>query len=110
MELDFEGLMQTFLGECEESLHAMEQALLALEARPEDHEQVQMLFRMAHTLKGNAMSLGFTDLADFTHGLEEVLDRLRSRQIPVTAQAVSLLLASVDALREMLSSAGTRER
>ena len=110
MELDFDGLMQTFLGECEESLQAMEQALLALEARPEDHEQVQTLFRMTHSLKGNAMSLGFTDLADFTHGLEEVLDRLRSRKLPVTAQAVSLLLASVDALREMLPAAGASGR
>jgi two-component system, chemotaxis family, sensor kinase CheA len=110
MELDFEGLMQTFLGECEESLHAMEQALLALETRPEDHEHVQTLFRMAHSLKGNAMSLGFTDLAEFTHGLEEVLDRLRSREVPVTEEAVSLLLVSVDALREMLPVAGGRQR
>jgi two-component system chemotaxis sensor kinase CheA len=106
MDLDFEGLMRTFFGECEESLHAMEQALLALEARPEDPEQVQILFRMAHSLKGNAMSLGFTDLAEFTHGLEEVLDRLRSRETPVTAETVGLLLASVDALREMLPAAG----
>jgi two-component system chemotaxis sensor kinase CheA len=102
--------MRTFFGECEESLHAMEQALLALEARPEDHEQVQILFRMAHSLKGNAMSLGFTDLAEFTHGLEEVLDRLRSRETAVTAETVSLLLASVDALREMLPAAGADAR
>ncbi|HEY7514056.1 MAG TPA: Hpt domain-containing protein [Vicinamibacteria bacterium] len=110
MDLDLEGLMRTFFGECEESLHAMEQALLALEARPEDPEQVQILFRMAHSLKGNAMSLGFTDLAEFTHGLEEVLDRLRSRETAVTAETVSLLLASVDALREMLPAAGADAR
>jgi two-component system chemotaxis sensor kinase CheA len=105
MELDFDGLMRTFLGECEESLHAMEQALLALESRPDDVEPVQTLFRMAHSLKGNAMSLGLSDLADFTHGLEEVLDRLRSRQVPVTSDVVSLLLSSVDALREMVPGA-----
>jgi two-component system, chemotaxis family, sensor kinase CheA len=105
MELDFDGLMRTFLGECEESLHAMEQALLALESRPEDEEPVQTLFRMAHSLKGNSMSLGFADLAEFTHALEEVLDRLRSRQMPVTSDVVSDLLSSVDALREMIPAA-----
>src|SRR4029453_10488597 len=105
MEVDFDGLMRTFLGECEESLHAMEQALLALESRPEDEEPVQTLFRMAHSLKGNSMSLGFPDLAEFTHALEEVLDRLRSRQMPVTSDVVSDLLSSVDALREMIPAA-----
>src|SRR5262245_47752995 len=99
--------MRTFVGECEESLQAMEQALLALESRPEDDEPVQTLFRMAHSLKGNAMSLGFADVADFTHGLEEVLDRLRSRQMAVTGEVIGLLLSSVDALREMLPGAET---
>src|SRR4029450_8847887 len=97
--------MRTFLGECEESLHAMEQALLALESRPEDEEPVQTLFRMAHSLKGNSMSLGFADLAEFTHALEEVLDRLRSRQMPVTSDVVSDLLSSGDAVRGALDSA-----
>jgi two-component system chemotaxis sensor kinase CheA len=107
VELDFDGLMRTFRGECEDSLHAMEQALLALESRPEDLEPVQTLFRMAHSLKGNAMSLGFTDLADFTHGLEEVLDRLRSRAMPVTAELVGDLLLSVDVLRELVAGLGS---
>jgi two-component system, chemotaxis family, sensor kinase CheA len=110
VELDFDGLMRTFVGECEESLHAMEQALLALESRPDDVEPVQTLFRMAHSLKGNSMSLGFSDLADFTHGVEEVLVRLRAREIAVTADVVSLLLSSVDALREMVPAAVAEAR
>jgi two-component system chemotaxis sensor kinase CheA len=110
VELDFDGLMRTFVGECEESLYAMEQALLALESRPDDVEPVQTLFRMAHSLKGNSMSLGFSDLAAFTHGVEEVLVRLRAREIAVTADVVSLLLSSVDALREMVPAAVAEAR
>jgi chemotaxis response regulator CheB len=104
VELDFDGLMRTFVGECEESLQAMEQALLALESRPDDEEPVQTLFRMAHSLKGNAMSLGFADLADFTHGLEEVLDRPPPRSVPGkdTIVAVGASTGGTEALRALL--------
>jgi two-component system chemotaxis sensor kinase CheA len=105
MDLDFEPLLQMFLAESAEGLSAMEQALVALEARPEDEETLGTIFRVAHTLKGNASSFGFQGVTEFAHVLEDVLDRLRSQQLPVTAPLVTLLLRSVDALRQMVPDA-----
>jgi len=101
-DVDRDGLVRLFLEESGEGLTAMEQALVALEQHPDDDDAVQALFRAAHTLKGNALSLGFTDLAALTHGLEDVLDRLRSGAIEAERPVVDLLLESVDALRGML--------
>jgi two-component system chemotaxis sensor kinase CheA len=102
MEFDAEALLLTFIAETEENLRTIEEGLLALERRPDDAEVLQTVFRMAHTLKGNSASLGFTGVAEFAHALEDQLEKLRKRTRPVTAGLVTTLLASVDALREML--------
>ena len=102
---DREAILRLFFEEAQEGLAAMEQALLGLEASPGDHEVVTILFRVAHTLKGNAQSLGFADLVEVTHHLEDVLDRMRSGHIPPTRDVIDLLLASVDVLRGMIAEA-----
>src|SRR5258706_8532103 len=102
-DVDRDALMLLFFEEAEEGLVAMEQALVALEERPFDTEALQTLFRVAHTLKGNAASLGFVELAEVTHGLEGVLYRLRSGSVAVGREVVDVLLESVDLLREMLA-------
>lgn len=102
MEFDAEALLLTFIAETEENLRTIEEGLLSLERNPEDAEVLQTVFRMAHTLKGNSASLGFTGVAEFAHALEDQLERLRRRTRPVTAELVSVLLESVDAVREML--------
>jgi two-component system, chemotaxis family, sensor kinase CheA len=102
MEFDAEALLLTFIAETEENLRTIEEGLLALERQPDDGEVLQTIFRMAHTLKGNSASLGFTGVAEFAHALEDQLERLRKRSRPVTAGLVTALLAAVDALREML--------
>jgi two-component system chemotaxis sensor kinase CheA len=106
--VDYAAVLEVFLAESQEGLAAMEQALLALEAQPDDEAQLQTLFRMAHTLKGNAASLGLADLATLTHALEDVLERLRSRESALTDDVVTLLLESLDALGEMLADAEWR--
>jgi two-component system chemotaxis sensor kinase CheA len=102
VEFDAEALLLTFIAETEENLRTIEEGLLALERKPGDAEILQTIFRMAHTLKGNSASLGFTGVAEFAHALEDQLERLRKRSRPVTADLVTALLQSVDALREML--------
>ncbi|HTR02850.1 MAG TPA: chemotaxis protein CheA [Thermoanaerobaculia bacterium] len=102
MEFDAEALLLTFIAETEENLRAIEEGLLSLERKPDDVETLQLVFRMAHTLKGNSASLGFTGVAEFAHALEDQLEKLRKRAQPVTAGLVTALLASVDAVREML--------
>ncbi len=104
-DLDRDALVRLFLEESEEGLVAIEQALVTLEASPQDTGSLHTLFRVAHTLKGNSASLGLAELAEVTHALEDVLDRLRSGSLAVNPQVVDLLLESVDALRELLAEA-----
>ncbi len=105
MEFDAEALLQTFIAETEENLRVMEEGLLSLETRPDDSEILQTVFRMAHTLKGNSASLGFSGLAEFAHALEDQLEKLRKRTRVVSGDLVTVLLEAVDALREMLPAA-----
>ena len=102
MEFDAEALLETFIAETEENLRVMEEGLLSLEARPDDPEVLQTIFRMAHTLKGNSASLGFSGVAEFAHALEDQLERLRKRTRAATPGLVTVLLESIDALRQML--------
>jgi len=103
-DVDHDALVRLFFEESEEGLLAMEEALVALESHG-DPEALGTLFRVAHTLKGNAASLGFTELAEVTHGLEDVLDRLRSSALAVDRDVIDVLLESVDVLRELLAEA-----
>lgn len=98
-------LLDLFIAEANEGLQTMEKAVLRLENAPDDPELLPTLFRAAHTLKGNSASLGFADLTGFTHGLEDVLDKLRSGELTPAPHITTLLLESVDALREMLAEA-----
>ncbi len=102
MEFDAEALLLTFIAETEENLRVMEEGLLSLETRPDDPEVLQTIFRMAHTLKGNSASLGFSGVAEFAHALEDQLERLRKRTRAATPELVTVLLESIDALRQML--------
>jgi two-component system chemotaxis sensor kinase CheA len=102
-EVDRDALVRLFFEESDEGLLSMEEALVRLEQVPGDGDALRTLFRVAHTLKGNAASLGFSDLAEVTHGMEDVLARLRSGTLGVSREVTDLLLASVDALREMLT-------
>src|SRR5260221_3631100 len=104
-ELERDAIVQTFLGESEEGLAVMEEVLIALEVRGDDPELLGTVFRLAHTLKGNGSSLGFDGLVRFCHTLEDLLDRLRERVLPVTADLIALLLRAVDALRVMVPAA-----
>ncbi|HXF74653.1 MAG TPA: chemotaxis protein CheA [Methylomirabilota bacterium] len=105
MEIDLDAILRTFVAESEEHLGHIEEALIALESRPEEPSFLEVIFRGAHTIKGNAASLGFARVAEFAHAFEELLQRLRSRAVPVTRERITLLLRSVDALRQMLPEA-----
>jgi len=105
MEIDLEAILQTFLVKSEEQLSLAEEALVTLETRPEDQETVELIFRVFHTLKGDASSLGFSQVAEFVHVAEDILQRLRRRTLCVTSNLITLLLKTVDALHEMVPDA-----
>ncbi|HVU52496.1 MAG TPA: chemotaxis protein CheA [Polyangia bacterium] len=100
MDLDRDVLLQTFLEETQENLAQMEQALVALEASPSDDEAIRAVFRGAHTIKGNAATLGFRAVAEFAHAFEDVLARVRERALAPSTALTSLLLRALDVLRE----------
>jgi two-component system chemotaxis sensor kinase CheA len=107
LDFDREAVLASFLVESEESLELMEQALVQMESSPSDPELVHSIFRVAHTLKGNATSLELRDLAGFAHVVEDLLDVFREQQSLPSADLISLLLKAVDELRAMVSTAAT---
>jgi two-component system, chemotaxis family, sensor kinase CheA len=106
-DFDREAVLVSFLVESEEGLDMMEQALVQMESSPSDPELLHKIFRVAHTLKGNATSLELSELAGFAHVVEDLLDALREQQALPTADLISLLLKAVDELRAMVSTAAT---
>jgi two-component system, chemotaxis family, sensor kinase CheA len=103
--LDRAELLQIFSAESEENLRDMELAFVQLESSPQDEETLQAIFRAAHTIKGNAAGLGFLALAKFAHGVEDVLDGLRAGAMVLTTPLATILLQSVDALRQLVVAA-----
>ena len=105
MDFDREKVLAAFLAESEEGLERTEQALVAAESNPDNLELLEEMFRVAHTIKGNASALDFPELAGFTHVLEDLLDSVCKHEIELSREAVSLLLQAVDALRALIPAA-----
>jgi two-component system chemotaxis sensor kinase CheA len=102
MDFDRDAVLTSFVAETQEGLDLMEQSLLAMESSSGGAELLDDIFRVAHTLKGNATSLEFGDLAGFAHATEDLLDVLREQNADVSADVISLLLKAVDELRALL--------
>ena len=109
IDVDRDAIVRVFIAEAEERLGRMEEALLAIEGSPDDPDLLGGIFRDAHTLKGNAVSLGFSAIADHAHALEDVLDRARQGGIVLGPDRVATLLGGVDALREALEGVAAGE-
>ena len=92
-----------FVAEAEDGITDLNNALLALEADPEDAEAMDDVFRVAHTLKGNAAAMGYEDVSDFGHALEDLLDAVRQGDREVTPELMDLLFEGVDTVEAMVS-------
>ncbi len=110
-DFDREAVLASFLAESEEGLDTMERVLVQMESSPPDPEHVHSIFRVAHSIKGNATSLELSELAGFAHVVEDLLDLFREQQTQPCGELISLLLKAVDELRSMVSiaSAGNQE-
>ena len=91
-----------FTAESREYIQLLNDNLLQLENGPEDLEVIAEMFRAAHSLKGMAGTMGYTELADFTHEMESVLALVREGNLPVTSELIDLLFTTVDAVESML--------
>ncbi|RFU63920.1 chemotaxis protein CheA [Peribacillus glennii] len=96
--------LDLFLEESTEHLQAINDHLLKLENHPEDTAVVGEIFRSAHTLKGMAATMGYSDIAELTHEMENVLDLLRNEKIHVTTNVVDVIFQSLESLEEMVAS------
>lgn len=103
---DLSLLLDTFRLEAEERLAAMEEALLALPDRLDDEELLRTIFRAVHTLKGDALTVGYTRLGELAHRAEDLLDRIRSGARELVEPAVLPLLRTTDVIREMALGTG----
>ena len=94
--------LEMFIEESKEHLQACSEHLLELEKNPSDLTIVGEIFRSAHTLKGMSATMGYEDLADLTHKMENVLDAIRNEKIHVTPEILDIVFESVDHLEEMV--------
>ncbi len=96
-------IAKVFFQESREGLDVMESGLLSLDATA-DTENINTIFRAAHSMKGGSATFGFTEVAEFTHGVETLLDEMRNGVRPVTSEAIQTLLQACDCLREMIAA------
>ncbi|HNG81282.1 MAG TPA: chemotaxis protein CheW [Burkholderiaceae bacterium] len=100
--IDLSQFYQVFFEEAGENLQRMEQLLLELNVADADDEALNAIFRCAHSIKGGAATFGFSDVAELTHEMETLLDKLRRHELQPHARMVDVLLGSGDALRAQL--------
>ncbi len=94
MQIDMTRLRETFFAEAAELMAALEAILLRLDGSDENAEVLHDIFRCAHSIKGGAATFQFADLVRFTHGLESLLDQMRSGAIPRHPGAGGIVAAS----------------
>jgi len=109
MSLDLSRFHATFFAESLEGLDNVEQELLRLEQQGHGKEGLDAIFRVVHSLKGSAGSLGFGVIAELAHEMESVLDRLRQGTAEVTPECTNVLLRGVDCLRNWIVAAEAQE-
>ena len=102
-DFDLSQFYQIFFEEAGENLDQMEQMLLDLDLSNADDEELNGIFRCAHSIKGGSATFGFSDVAELTHQMESLLDRLRRHELQPIPQMVDVLLESADASRSLLA-------
>ncbi len=102
MSIDMSQFYQVFFDETSEHLASMEALLLDLDVDNPSLEDLNAIFRAAHSIKGGSGTFGFTDMTGVTHVLESLLDRLRKEELPLRAEMVDAFLAAGDTLRAQL--------
>lgn len=102
MTTDLAQFHQLFFEEARDHLATMEQLLLAIDPDAPDAEELNAIFRAAHSVKGGAATFGFPDIAGFTHKLENILDGIRKHERALRADMVDLFLECGDALLGMV--------
>ena len=101
--MDTSQYLSMFLEESSDNLQLLNESLLILENNSEDMEILNQIFRVAHTIKGMAATMGYTKMAELTHKMEDVLSKFREGQLKVTHEVVTILFNCLDVLESMVS-------
>jgi len=104
MAIDMSQFYQVFFEEAAEHLASMESLLLELDVEAPDSEQLNAVFRAAHSIKGSAGTFGFTDMAEVTHVLENLLDRIRKGEMVLRNDMIDAFLDAGDVLKALLAA------
>ncbi|WP_455843928.1 chemotaxis protein CheA [Pantoea agglomerans] len=107
--MDISDFYQTFFDEADELLADMEQHLLGLDPQEPDSEQLNAIFRAAHSIKGGAGTFGFTVLQETTHILENILDGARRGEMQLSTDIINLFLETKDIMQEQLDAYKTAQ-
>ena len=102
--MELSQYLEVFIEESKENLQTCNEQLLELEKNPQDLAIVNEIFRSAHTLKGMSATMGYEDLANLTHKMENVLDAIRNEKIKVSPEILDVVFKSVDDLEAMVFS------
>ena len=104
---DMSRYLDLFKEEAEEILQTLNDQLLALEQNPGSKRAVEELFRAAHSIKGMAATMGFDHIADLTHKMESLIDKVRKKEIEVTIPLMNILFKAADVLQMLLREVGS---
>lgn len=102
--MDTSQYMSMFLEESMDNLQSLNESLLQLEQEPNDIDKLNEIFRIAHTIKGMAATMGFNKMAELTHKMEDVLSEFREGKLKVTQKVVTTLFKCLDTLENMVNS------
>jgi len=96
---NLDKLKEIFKIEVDELIDSAEDVLIAIEKDKENEDLMNEIFRVFHSIKGSAGVVGFEDMGHFAHGVENVLDRVRNKEVNITKGLISLILDSVDSIK-----------
>ena len=102
--MDVSQYMGMFLEESMDNLQTLNEALLDLEQEPDNIDKVNEIFRVAHTIRGMAATMGFSNIAELTHKMEDVLSKFREGKLQVSRNVVTVLFECLDTLERMVSN------
>jgi two-component system chemotaxis sensor kinase CheA len=105
LSIDLDHFKEMFITESFELLEEMEERLIGLDEGEPDLDEVNAIFRCAHSIKGGGGAFGFSQLVSFTHILEALLDGMREGDLRATQEVIDALLSSVDIVSQMVIAA-----
>lgn len=94
--MDLSKYRQLYVSETQENLEKISQLLVELESRPNDRRAIDTVFRLVHSIKGMSGTMGYTPVFELAHHLEDLMDRFRRMQMPMSTAAIDILLAGAD--------------